>query len=122
MLTESGLIDLTRKKFQTWITLDLDQISQLFDDQGLSVNSEGKINTKKELIKKMSAQSCILKDFNFQNTIARVYGTSAVVHGEGEFVFSKAGEIRSANMNFLDVWIKRENGWKLISTHYNKMA
>jgi hypothetical protein len=58
----------------------------------------------------MSTQSCILKDFNLQNTVARVYGTSAVVQGVGEFVFIKAGEIQSANMNFLDVWIKRENG------------
>jgi hypothetical protein len=122
MLTESSLIDLTRKKFQTWVTLDLDQLSQIFDDHGLSFNAEGKIDTKEELIKKMSAKTCLLKDFNFQNIIARVYETSAVVQGVGEFVFSKAGETQSANLNFLDVWIERETGWKLVSTHYNLVA
>jgi hypothetical protein len=122
MLTESSLIDLTRKKFQTWVTLDLDQLSQIFDDHGLSFNSEGEIKTKEELIKKMSTETCLLKDFNFQNIIARVYGTSAVAQGVGEFVFSKAGETQSANLNFLDVWIKRENDWKLVSTHYSKIV
>jgi len=122
MLTESSLIDLTRKKFQTWVTLDLDQLSQMFDDHGLSFNSEGKIDTKEQLIKKMSAATCLLKDFNFQNTVARVYGTSAVVQGIGEFVYSKAGETQSANLNFLDVWIERESGWKLVSSHYTAIV
>jgi hypothetical protein len=121
MLTESSLIDLTRKKFQTWATLDYNQLSQIFDDHGLLFNAEGKIDTKEELIKKMRAETCLLKDFNFQNIIARIYGTSAVAQGVGEFVFSKAGETQSANLNFLDVWIKRESGWKLVSTHYNQI-
>jgi hypothetical protein len=122
MLTESSLIDLTRKKFETWVTLNLDQLTQIFDDHGLLFNSEGKVDTKEELIKKMNDESCLLKDFNFQNTVARIYGSSAVVHGVGEFVFFKAGETQSTNMNFLDVWIKRESGWKLISTHYSQLA
>ncbi len=121
MLTESSLKDLTRMKFETWVTQNLDQLTQLFDDQGLLFNSGGKVDTKEELIKIMSDETCLLKDFNFHNTVARVYGTSAVVHGVGEFVFSKAGETQSANMNFLDVWIERENGWKLVSTHYSQL-
>jgi hypothetical protein len=89
MLTESSLIDLNRKKFQTWVTLDFNQLSQIFDDHGLSLNAEGKIDTNEELIKKMRAENCLLKDFNFQNIIARIYGTSAVVQGVGEFFFPK---------------------------------
>lgn len=122
MLTESSLIDLTRKKFETWVTHNSNQLTQLFDERGLLFGLEGEIETKDELMKKMNAKSCHLKDFSFENTIARIYGTSAVVHGVGEFVFTKAGKTESANMNFLDVWIERETGWKLVSTHYSSLT
>jgi len=54
----------------------------------------------------MRAETCLLKEFNFQNIITRFYGSSAVAQGVGEFVFPKAGVTQSANLNFLDVWIK----------------
>lgn len=120
MITETYLIDLTRKKFEIWETLNLDQLCHIFDDNGLMFNSHGKVSTKEELIEKIRSEECVLKEIDFQNTIARVYGTSAVVQGEGSFTFSVKGQIQSKIMNFLDVWIEREEGWKLVSTHYNQ--
>ena len=122
MLTESNLLDLTRKKFEIWETLNLDHLSQIFDDNGLMFNYQGKVNTKEELIEKIRSEECVLKEIFFQNTIARIYGSSAVVQGEGAFTFSIKGETQSKVLNFLDVWIERENGWKLVSTHYNQSA
>ncbi len=122
MISESNLIDLTRKKFETWESLNLDQLAEIFDEHGLMFDVDGKIENKSQLIEKMRKENCLLKEFNFQNTIARIYGTSAVVHGEGEFKFTIAGKLHSSNLNFLDVWIERENGWKLVSTHYNQSA
>ena len=122
MITELNLLDLTRKKFETWETLNLDQLCQFFDDHGLSFNLDGKVETKEELIEKLSSETCQLKQYNVQNTVTRVYGTSAVVHGEGEFTFSISGKVESKILSFLDVWVERENGWKLVSTHYSQSA
>jgi hypothetical protein len=68
----------------------------------------------------MDLDNCRLKQLEFQNTIARNYGISAVVYGEGKFVFAKKGIPQSTNLNFLDVCVERENRWKLVSTHYNQ--
>ena len=122
MFTESNLLDLTKKKFEIWETLNMEHLSQIFDDKGLMFNTYGKVNTKEELIEKIRSEECLLKGIDFQNTVARVYGTSAVVQGEGSFTFSIKGQIHSKILNFLDVWIKREEGWKLVSTHYNQSA
>ncbi len=119
MITESNLIDLTRKKFETWETLNLDQLVSLFDDHGLLFDFKGKVETKDHVIEIMRSEKCQLKEVHFQNTIARIYGNSAVVHGEGEFTFIKEGDTKSTNLNFLDVWVEREEGWKLVSTHYS---
>jgi len=122
MITESNLLDLTKKKFQIWENHNLDQLSQIFDDQCLMFNSHGKVITKEDLIKKIRDEECISTEINFQNTIARIYGSSAVVSGEGVFTSSKEGQTHTTKLNFLDVWTEREDGWKLVSTHYSKSA
>jgi len=76
-------------------------------------NSEGKIDKpKNSLIKKMSAATCLLKDFHFKNTVARVYGTSAVVSRIG-VLFIPSRETTITNLNFLDFWIEREVVWEV---------
>jgi hypothetical protein len=122
MITESNLLDLTKKKFQIWENHNLDQLSQIFDDQCLMFNSHGNVITKEDLIKKIRVEECGLTEINFQNTIARIYGSSAVASGEGVFTSSKEGQTYTTKLNFLDVWIEREDGWKLVSTHYSKSA
>lgn len=122
MITESNLLDLTKKKFQIWENHNLDQISQIIDDQCLMFNSHGKIITKKDLIKKIQSKECDSTEIILRKTIAPIFGSSAVVHGEGEFTFIKEGHTHTTKLNFLDIWIEREDGWKLVSTHYNKSA
>jgi hypothetical protein len=119
MLSETNLLALTQMKFEIWVTHNLDQLSEIFDDKGLLFDNHGKIDTKEGLLEKLSSENCILKKYDFRNTVARVFETSAVVYGEGEFTFSIFGENKATKLNFLDVWVERENGWKLVSTHYN---
>ncbi|MFC3881147.1 nuclear transport factor 2 family protein [Algoriphagus namhaensis] len=118
-MTESILLDLTKKKFEIWQNQDKEQLQKFFDEHGLFFDLDGQVETKGQIAEKMISDKCVLRGANYQKTIARVYGNSAVVHGEGEFSLSIKGELKAFLLSFLDVWMEREDGWKLVSTHYS---
>lgn len=121
-MTESILLDLTKKKFETWKSQDKEQLLQYFDDRGLLFDLEGQVKNKDQVWDKLTSEICILKEAKYQNPIVRIYETSAVVHGEGQFMISMLGESKEISLSFLDVWIEREGEWKLVSSHYSRSA
>ncbi len=121
-MTESDFLTLSKKKFASWKLTDVDEFSEMFDDHGLVFGAGGQTKTKGQMIEDLRTKACQFKDINLKNTIARVFGSSAVVHGEGDFTLSESGETKEVQMNFLDVWVEREKGWRLISSHYTMPA
>ena len=120
MISENELIGLSKEKFKTWETNDLENLDKIFDDQGLLICSNGKAETKPEVVEIVKSKTKELKDLRLQKTFARVYGNTGVVHGEGEITLSIAGKLKSSALNFLDVWMEKEGTWKLVSSHLNQ--
>jgi hypothetical protein len=120
MITESELIGLSRDKFMMWKLADVESITQLLDDQGLLICNSGKAETKTEIIQMLRTGKWSYKDLRVQSAFARIYGNTAVVHGEGELTVDVDGQIQSGPLQFLDVWIERAEGWKLVSSHFNQ--
>lgn len=121
-MTESILLDLTKKKFEIWQSQDKGQLQQFFDDRGLLFDLEGQVETKDQISDKLTSEVCILKEAKYQNPIVRIYETSAVVHGEGQFLINMLGESKEISLSFLDVWLERKEGWKLVSSHYSRSS
>ncbi|TDQ19461.1 uncharacterized protein DUF4440 [Algoriphagus boseongensis] len=117
MISESELIELSRQKFKIWENSDLENLEKIFDNEGLLICSEGKPETKAELTRLISKRTKEIKELILKKTFARVYGNTGVVHGEGQITLSIEGIQQSSGVNFLDVWIEREEGWKLVSSH-----
>jgi hypothetical protein len=120
MITESELIGLSRDKFMMWKLSDVESITNLFDDHGLLICNSGKAETKPEIIQILQAGKWSFKDLQVQYAFARIYGTTAVVHGEGQLIVDGKGQLQSGPLQFLDVWVEREEGWKLVSSHLNQ--
>lgn len=121
MISEDELIDLSKEKFKTWENNDLDNLDRIFDDQGLLICSNGKAETKPEVVEIVKSKRKELKDLRLQRTFARIYGNTGVVHGEGEITISIAGKLRSSGLNFLDIWMEKDGSWKLVSSHLNQV-
>lgn len=122
MISESQLIGLSYKKFQNWEQSDLASIANVFDDHSILFWANGKSQTKAELLTLFHDGKISIKNLQLQNTFARVYGTTGVVHGEGEATLTVEGEDLSGELRFLDVWVERENGWKIVSSHFNQVG
>ncbi len=118
-MTEADILDLSRKKFASWQLTDVNEFSRIFDEHGLIFKEQEDAITKSQMIAQMEANDCSFEEIQLKNTMARVFGSSAVVHGEGDFVLSESGESKQMHLNFLDVWVERENGWQLVSSHYS---
>ena len=121
MISEDKLIGLSKEKFKTWETIDLENLERIFDDQGLLICSNGKAETKPEVVEIVKSKRKELKYLRLQKTFARVYGSTGVVHGEGEITLSISGKLRSSGLNFLDIWMEKDGNWKLVSSHLNQV-
>jgi hypothetical protein len=120
-MSESQLIGLSQEKFQQWEQSNLESISGMFDERAIVFWANGKSQTKIEMFKLYSEGKMSIKNLRLQHTFARVYGNTGVVHGEGEALITLEGEELSGDLRFLDVWVERENGWKIVSSHYNQV-
>lgn len=109
------------EKFKVWESFDLNKFEQLFDAEGLLICYNGKAETRAELLQEFQNPSRRLHQVSFNRPIVRIFGNTAVVHAEGALTMTTSGIEETRSMNFLDVWVERENGWKLVSVHFNQM-
>jgi hypothetical protein len=121
-MIESSAISLSEKKFHHLIEGDLESFSFLFDEKGLMFYPTGKVETKPELLERLGSKRTVFEKIELHKTIARLYEDTAVVHGEGLFTMTLQGEELIENLNFIDVWVKKEEQWKLVSSHFIKMV
>ncbi|MDN3204084.1 nuclear transport factor 2 family protein [Algoriphagus sediminis] len=117
-MTEEDILNLSKKKFASWQYTDVNVFSRIFDERGLIFKEKDNAITKNQMIAQMESKECTFEEIDLKNTMVRVFGTSAVVHGEGDFTIIKSGKTSAVHLNFLDVWVERENGWQLVSSHY----
>jgi hypothetical protein len=121
-MIESSAISLSEKKFQNLLEGDFESFSDLFDEKGLMFYPTGKVETKPELLQRLESKRTVFEKILLTKTIARLYQETAVVHGEGLFTLKLQGEELVENLNFIDVWVKKEEEWKLVSSHFIKMV
>ncbi len=122
VMIESSAISLSEKKFQNLLEGDFESFSDLFDEKGLMFYPTGKVETKPELLQRLESKRTVFEKIDLTKTIARLYQETAVVHGEGMFTLTLQGEELLEKLNFIDVWVKKEEGWKLVSSHFIKMV
>jgi hypothetical protein len=122
LMSESNSISLSEEKFSSLIEGDLETFSALFDEKGLIFYPNGKVETKPDLIERLKTKQIVFQDLQVKKCISRSYGCASVVHGEGTFTILFQGEVLTEKLNFIDVWVERETGWKLASSHFIRMA
>lgn len=91
MISETQLIGLSHEKFQKWEQSDIASIAQVYDDHSILIWANRKSQTKSEMLKLFHEGKISIKNLQLQNTFAQVYGTTGVVHGEGEVSLTVEG-------------------------------
>lgn len=121
-MKESKAISLSKEKFSSLLGFNLESLTLLFDERGLIFYPNGMVETKSEIIANLKSGKTVFQGIEVLKILARSYGGTAVVQGEGFFNIKLQDEEFSEVLNFIDVWVEKEEGWKLVSAHLIKMG
>jgi hypothetical protein len=121
-MTESTAISLSEMKFSNLLESNLENFHSLIDERGLIFFPDRSVATKVELIEKLKSKETVFRNLEIHKSIARSYENTAVVQGEGYFNIKLQGSELNEVLNFIDIWVHKEMGWKLVSSHLVKMG
>ncbi len=118
---EDTVITLSGKKFSGLVESDFSDLFVMLDERGLIFFPDASVETKPDYLKKLQAQEIVFRKVEIYNTIARTYGNTAVVQGEGYFSVKLPKNEFAEILNFIDVWIDTGTEMKLVSSHLVKL-
>jgi hypothetical protein len=121
-MMESNVISLSEEKFSSLLEFDLETFYSLFDGRGLIFFPNGSVATKPELMEKLKSQETVFRGVEMHKILARSYGNTTVVQGEGFFNIKLQDVEFNEVLTFIDVWVEKEGEWKLVSAHFVKMG
>lgn len=116
------LLSLEKNWLKAEFALDTSYLSSIIDSTFTDISEEG-IHDKNESLQSMYnnisqrlKDSIVVDSFNLENTIVKIYDNAAVViftvhtHGKNKQA------VTDRKTRFYDVWIKRNNEWKAVSS------
>ena len=118
---EKYLLDLSRRKFDWMVAKQLDSLSQLLDKDMLYIHSNGLIQKKEEMLESFKNGSLLLDSVSVTDAAVRMFGTTAIITGKGNFYGSMRGTTFQSTLLYTEVYVNKNQYWKLVSRHANKL-
>ena len=119
--TEQQILDLSKRKFDWMVNKNTDSLKAVLDEQVKYIHSNGWTQTKQEVIDDFISGKLVYQKIEISETIARLYGTTAIVTGKGKFSGAVNQTPFAMELAYTEVYIKKDNHWLLVSRHSNKM-
>src|ERR1700730_9037428 len=98
------------------MTADLEVLAQIFADDYVQYNEEGKAFKKKELTNNFRIGAIRYPSIVSTGRTIRVFGDTAVVHGSESDEVEAGGKKFSVRYVYLDVLRKTNGNWKLVAS------
>jgi ketosteroid isomerase-like protein len=113
---ESELAKLERAWMAAWMAKDLATCERILDDEFLLTSARGVLMPKSDwLAAAMGPFVC--ESFEWEEMRVRPFGGMAIVHSRTRQRASVAGQDWSGVFLLTDVWLRREDSWKVVSRH-----
>lgn len=122
------LLQLEYNWLKAEFSLDTAYLSTIMDDGFISITANGTANKQEELKDMYQSISQRLKDsifidsFRLENSIVKLYGTTAVVTFVVHTFRKDKGIPMQRKTRFYDVWVKRNGKWKAVSSQGTKIT
>jgi hypothetical protein len=120
------ILQLEYKWLDAEFSADTIFLSSILDSTFICITESG-VLTKQKILSKMNANKTyrlkneiVIDSVRLENVITNLYGNTAVVTFIDHTYAKKKGTLLESTMQFYDVWIKRDNRWKAVSSqaHY----
>ena len=120
--TESALLNLSKDIFRWEVEGKFDSLATRFGDQAVIISSSGSTRTKNEYLADLRSGKPVHKSIDIQQASTIINGTTGIVNGKGIFVVSINNTQGTFNLSYMEVFVKDEQGWKLIGLHTSRLS
>jgi hypothetical protein len=126
--TKQHLLSLERKWIEAEFALDTAYIGSLLDSTFFSVNAEHISNKQQEIngiyanISVLRKDSIFLDSLKLEDAVVNLYGDAAVTSFISHTYKKDKGRPTEKRMRFYDVWVKRDEEWKAVSSQGTVIA
>ena len=107
---------------QAMMAKDGAALQKVFHDDLTYTHSSGLNETKAEAIKAVTEGRTKIEAIDLKSTGVRIYGNTALVKGKVDFRNNNTGQVSTANLDVLHVWIKGNAGWQMVARQAIRLA
>ena len=118
---EKFILRLHEKKFRWMENKQLDSLKMMLDDRVVYVHSNGWVQNKKDITEDLKAGKLIMNSVTVTEAKARVYKGAVIVNGKGLFNVVVNGNAVEIELLYTEVYVRKKEGWLLVSRHANKV-
>ncbi len=111
-VAEKQLKKLEREWFDAVVKNDGVALNRIFADDFTSINSDGSIITKAEMVEMMTSGKINPDEIKSEDFKLRLYGTTAIINGRSTYI--RNGKTLGTSTHS-EVWAKRAGVWKAVS-------
>lgn len=119
LLAQNNPADEVRQAEQEWIAAiksqDRDALEVILSQDLVYTHSSGLVEDKSQYIAAVTGGSQKYDAVNYEATVIRIYGMTAVVATKATMSGSTKGQPFNAQLRLLHVWVKEADKWVLVA-------
>lgn len=104
-----------RKRMEAVINADMAALDAIYADDFFYNTSAGPRLTKSEYLPRYASGELKVNAADTEARDIRVYDNTALVTGIVHVTLTTKGETRTIHLRYLNVWVKRAQGWVLVA-------
>ncbi|HVY04646.1 MAG TPA: nuclear transport factor 2 family protein [Burkholderiales bacterium] len=104
-----------QKRMEAVINADMTALNAIYADDFFYNTSSGSRLTKSEYLPRYASGELKVHSADSEARDIRVYGNTALVTGIVHVNLTTKGENKLLHLRYLNVWVKRANGWVLVA-------
>jgi len=104
-----------QKRLRAVIEADMPTLNAIYADDFFYNTSSGPSLTKSEYLPRYASGELKVNAVDSEARDIRIYDNTALVTGIAHVTLTTKGETKTIHLRYLNVWLKRANGWVLIA-------
>ena len=104
-----------QKRVQAVVEADMPTLNAIYADDFFYNTSAGPSLTKAEYLPRYASGELKVNAVDSEARDIRIYDKTALVTGIAHVTLTTKGETKTIHLRYLNVWVKRANGWVLVA-------
>lgn len=113
----AALEKLNDRWLSAYRTKDVAALDEILADDFRSVQADGRVSTKTDLLKNVSRVDRVVTKISWENLRVTVWGDTAMVTARSFSVGMDKGQEFSTSNEYADIYVRTKRGWRAVGAH-----